>query len=116
MKTQSEYDIAIEVEPYQYISYIKIGGKQIDHMEADTCSLYFVWSTHNMYKTDSCYRLMCPFVLKLEHFPEVKFDMQMKFYDIKEVVHFTGKPLTGIDLKVEPRGNNTMHVSKIIYS
>ena len=116
LKTSSEYCIRIEVEPFQNISYMKIGSTMVEPSVRDCTSQYFVWSTHGRRRTDFRYRIMCPFVLKIEHFPEIRFNLQMKFYKTMDVLHYAGKPLTSIDLKVEPKKNSAMNVGRILYS
>ena len=117
LKTRTEYRVGIEVEPYQYIDYVKIGGTLLEHAEKDTCSLFFVWSSGKMRRTDFRYRLVCPIVLKLDGLPEIKFNLQMKFYECGEVAHYTGPSLSSIDLKVKlEEKNERLRVMKILYN
>lgn len=103
LKTFSEYDVKVVVEPPQEISFLVLGGRRYENIKLvnqdDMKSVYrFIWSTEKIKTTDRKYRTVLPCVIKFKPYKELIFNMQAKFYTSEEVAHYTGNRLKFLDL------------------
>ena len=105
LKTYSQYNVQLEVKPPHEICYIKIGGKTYREFVTQTnendeeISIYsFTWSTNRIRTTKRKHRSILPCVVKFHNRNEIKFDIFVKFYFSCEVNHYTGIPLSFIEV------------------
>ena len=94
----------MEILPSLTLSYLKIGGiKHDDNMtrrrtEDGKTFCSFAWSTKHIKTTQRKYRSILPFVVKFKGYKEIHFEVLVKFYENKEVLHYTGVPLSSLVL------------------
>ena len=107
LKTFSLYNISLEVTEDEDLVYIDIGGKQyncfklFDNRDNLTKVYMFTWSTDNIKPTQRKYRAILPVAMKFKGYEELNFQLSVKFYYSNDVLHFSGKTLTSIDVKAE---------------
>lgn len=105
LKTLTEYNVVIDVEPAQEVSYVVLGGRKHDKLQSSqnvggaNASVYkFVWSTRSNQPTDRKYRTILPCIIKFKPYKELRFNMLAKFYSNTELAHYTGEELHFLDL------------------
>ena len=106
LKTFTEYNIVLEVRPPRVLTYVKVGSRKykvFNKLESSVTpgkNIYtFVWSTWKIRTTERKHRSVLPFAVKFHQNQEVNFDVFVKFYYNCEVTHYTGTPLTFIEIK-----------------
>lgn len=119
LKTLTEYDVKIEVEPAQEITYVMLAGRKFDKVKPtnnpkeEGKSLYnIVWSTKAMKTTDRKFRTVLPVIIKFKPYKELKFQLLVKFYMNKDVAHYTGETLhfLNLDCKVGSGKDKSTHL------
>ena len=105
LKTFSKYNINIEVEPYQDLIYVKLGGRRYEKVvklnshDGDEKAIYaFIWSTKQIRTTERKHRTVLPCEIKFRQYKEIEFDIMVKFYNNCEIAPYIGKPLSSINL------------------
>ena len=58
----------------------------------------FTWSSHLIKITDRKHRTVLPCVIKFKPYKELNFKILVKFYNNDEIAHYSGEPLSFIDL------------------
>ena len=100
LKTLSEYNVNIDVEPPQDIIYVKMGGRRHETFYNDgTTGCSFVWSTQGMKETERKYRTILPCAIKFKEFKELQFELLSKFYSQEEIVHYHGIRLSSLEIE-----------------
>ena len=106
LKTFTEYDVRIDIEPRVNVQYVKLGGRKYEMNEVvgnhnEDKSVYsLVWSTKKIEITERKYRTILPCALMFDDCQEVRFHLMVKFYDAEEDVHCKGIPLSSLNLDV----------------
>ena len=107
LKTFTLYDIAVEVANDQHLIHMDIGGKiyncfkLYDNPDNSTKVYVFTWSTAKINPTERKHRTILPVEMKFKGYKELKFQFSVKFYYKDEVLHFSGLPLTLIDVHAQ---------------
>ena len=105
LKTFTEYDILVEIRPPHLLDHVQIGNRtytefeELKNVNASKSVYMFVWSTRMIRVTKRKHRTVLPFSVKLHQHLLVNFDVFVKFYYSCEVEHYTGIPLTFIEIK-----------------